>query len=168
MCSCNEISFGSVDDILTVSSINEVPQDITLPRLLNESLSVVNNLTSKNEVELSLPPSSETKVKLTIPASSDTEVEYTHQSSETEAKFTTPTSSRIKVDNITPSSSESEVKFIAPNFSNSEVERNATPSSKSVTKSLNLNAPFASEDIRYKKTGIKTPISPKGAVKKKV
>ena len=67
-----------------------------------------------------------------------------------------------------PTSSESEVKFIAPNFSNSEVERNATPSSKSVTKSLNLNAQFASEDIRYKKTEIKTPISRKGAVKKKV
>ena len=137
-----------MEEILTVSTNTEVPQSANLLKAQNES---------ENEVKPSTPPSSEKENKYN-----------SSTSSETEGMSPYPNSSDVDGMSTNPTSSEIEVKFIAQNSSTTEVERNTTPSSKSVTKSLNLNAQFASEDIRYKKTEIKTPISRKGAVKKKV
>ena len=94
--------------------------------------------------------------------------------------FSTSSETGLKLN--TPTSTETEMKFDAPSCSETYVEINNTPlsvaegkstippSSKREIKSLNLNAKYASKDIRYENTKMKKPkqhpISTIGPIKK--
>ena len=166
-----------MDEILTVSTINEVPHVTSLPESLNDHPPPVHSPTSESNVEISTPSSSETKVKIT------TEVKFA-ASSETEGKSTSLTSLETGMKFTELLSPETKENFITPALSENKVELNNTPSSEAKVnittpspsevemKSFNQNALYASKDIRYKKTKIKKskqePFSPVGYVKKKV
>ena len=96
--------FGSVNEIMTVSTNYQDPQHFTHPEVMNEPLSAVH------------PPTSETKMKLTPSSSPELQVELHTTSSETGVKLNTNPSEDIKMKYSTPHSSETEVKFVNQNF----------------------------------------------------
>ena len=97
--------FGSVNEIMTVSTNYQVPQHFTVSEVTNEPLPTVH------------PPTTETEMKFTPSSSLEMPVEFiTTTSSETGVKFNTNPSSDIKMKYSTPNSSENEVKFDNQNF----------------------------------------------------
>ena len=160
MYSCHDIKFGSVEEILTVSSIKEVPEVDTLPESLHVPPPAFNTPTSENKREIRTSTSSEAKKKITTPTSS-------------EVKFAFPNSPDAEVKCTTLISSETGLKFTAP--ISSETKANCTSSTVPPpavhTPTLENNGQYDSKDIRCEKPEIKSkhqPTSPLRVVKKKV
>ena len=89
---------------MTVSSIHQVPQDDTLPEVINESLPTVNIPTSDSEVKVTPSPASQIPVELTSTPSSEAGVDINSNPS-----------SEIDMECSIPLSSETEVKIVCQN-----------------------------------------------------
>ena len=165
-CSCYEINFGSVDEILTVSSSKQIPLDVTLPENLNESLQTDLHPTPVNEEEVAYSTSSGTDVLSTTQTSSVIEEKFATQSSsekcisppyshsevnnaistsETEVKCATQTSSAIEVKFATSNSSENQVMTTTTTSSETEFKYTAQSYSDSEVK----NATSSQTEVKF-------------------